>query len=543
MNSPCKVISVGIQPATSEGLKSELSPGEFQLQSAEDLEELVEILKKGIPDIVYLSADTKRVDPFGLCSRLSKTGAGVLLISQSPTRELLIKAARHGAMDVLVFPFKRGSVGLKTDRALIKIGKKTPPEGLERKIDFGTAKTPFDKMKLLIMLVKEVLALPFAVVKIIRLCNDPSSNAGDLEKPVMSDPAIAAMIMQRANSAAFGGVGRISGIQTAVMRIGMKATRNIAASFSVFKLFSKEEKSFGFNRIWFWVHSLTTGICAQVLATLLKHRHPEDAFLAGLLHDIGKMVLDDFMNQEFETALRMANAESIPMWKAEKAIFEANHAYVGSKIAEAWGFPPVVAEGIGRHHFYENLEGETGELSIGGIVCLANQMAKALRAGSGGDHLAEREATAMWKRFPKGLAWRKITEKVVQELKAYTDVLEIPPEQFEMELPEESKGRAGIFLPRATNNGILLQIALEREGFETVAFSSLDEKTLKDGFSVVIGDFTHLENSETAVQLQKVLSSLTEKTIIVPTIDEKNRPTNLDFFWLESQLKTTPASQ
>lgn len=537
MNSPCKVISVGIQPGASEGLKRELSPPEFHFQSVEGLEELVEVLKKGIPDLVYISADMKRVDPFGLCSKLSHAGAGVLLISQSPTRELLIKAARHGAMDVLVFPFQRGSVGSKTDRALIRTGKKAPPEGLERKIDFGTAKTPFNKVKLLVMLVKEVLALPFAVVKIIRLCNDPSSNAGDLEKPVMSDPAIAAMIMQRANSAAFGGIGRISGIQTAVMRIGMKATRNIAASFSVFKLFSKEEKSFGFNRVWFWVHSLATGICAQVLATLLKYRHPEDAFLAGLLHDIGKMVLDDFMSQEFEKALSMANAQCIPMWKAEKTIFEANHSYVGSKIAEAWGFPPVVAEGIGRHHFYEN--GETGELSIGGIVCLANQMAKALGAGSGGDHLAEREAAAMWKRFPKGLPWGKIVEKVVQELQAYTDVLEIPPEQFEMELPAEKKGKAGIFLPRATNNGILLQIALEREGFETVPFSSLDQKTLKDGFSLIIGDFTRLENSETAVQLQKVLSSLTEKTIIVPPVDEKNRPTNLDFFWLESQLKAT----
>jgi putative nucleotidyltransferase with HDIG domain len=324
----------------------------------------------------------------------------------------------------------------------------------------------------------------------------------------------------------------------AVMRIGMRATRNIAASFSVFKLFSKEEKSFGFNRIWFWVHSLTTGICAQALATLLKYRHPEDAFLAGLLHDIGKMVLDDFMNEEFEKALRMANSEVLPMWKAEKAIFEVNHSYIGAKIAQAWGFPPVIAEGIGRHHLYESLETETEGFSIAGIVCLADQMAKALGAGSGGDHLAERAAAAIWSRVPKGVPWGKIIEKVVQELKAYSDVLEIPPEQFEMELPEQRKGKAGIFLPSAANYGNLLQIALERDGFETVPFSSLKEQSLKQsGFALVIGDFTLVENGETAIQLQKALSSQVEKAIVLPATDEKSRPNNLDFFWLESQIK------
>lgn len=538
MNPVYKVIAVCVPAGPYELLKREFSPDAFHVQSTSSLEQLVGILKQGISDVIFLCADTKEFDPFLLCARLSKTGAAVLMTSESPTREVLIKAAKHGAMDVLVSPFQPGAVGLKTDRALIRIGKKRPTEGLGRKIDFGLAKSPFDKVKVLVKNVKEVLALPFAVVKIIRLCNDPSASAADLEKPVMSDPAIAGMIMQRANSAAYAGVGRITNIQRAVMRIGMRSTRNIAASFSVFKLFSSEEKSFGFNRIWFWLHSLTTGICAQGLATLLKYRQPEDAFLAGLLHDIGKMVLDDFMNEEFHKALRTANTEALPIWVAEKSVFEANHSYVGSKIAQSWGFPPVIAEGIGRHHLYESIAAETGELSMGAIVCLADQMAKALQAGSGGDHIAEREAAFLWKQLPKGLNWRTIVEQVVGELKAYTEVLEIPPEQFQMELPQERKGRAGIFLPSGSLYGLLLQIALEREGFETVPFSSLSDKNLKgQGFDLVIGDFTSIQDSEETMQLHESLSSLSGKTVVLPSADARGRPFNLDFFWLETQIK------
>ncbi len=499
-------------------------------------------LKQGIPDLIFMSAEIKEFDPFLLCARLSKGAAAVLMISEAPTRELLIKAARHGAMDVLVSPFQPGTVGPKTDRALVKIGKKTPPEGLEKKVNFGVAKSPFDKVKVLVKNVKEVLALPFAVVKIIRLCNDRSASASDLEKPVLSDPAIAAMIMQRANSAAYAGVGKATNIQRAVMRIGMRATRNIAASFSVFKLFSSEERSFGFNRIWFWLHSLTTGICAQNLATMLKYRQPEDAFLAGLLHDIGKMVLDDFMNEEFHKALRTANAESIPMCMAEKAVFEANHSYIGSKISEAWGFPPVIAEGIGRHHLYETIAVESGQLSMGAIVCLANQMAKALRAGSGGDHLAEREAAPLWRQLPGGIPWKTIIEKIFAELKAYSEVLEIPPEQFQTDLPQEQRGKVGIFVPRGAIYGPLLQMASVREGFDPVLFSSLGDNNLKDQeFAAVIGDLTAVQKSEEAMQLYETLASLSARTIILPRTDGKERPFNLDFFWLETQIGAPPS--
>lgn len=538
MNPSYHGVCVSGKPEWAQILKDYLSSLSLQLEGAERLDELTTILRKGIPDIIYLAAEMKSLDPFALCARLSKAGIPVFMASETPTHELLVKAARHGAMDVLVTPFQSAAVVSKTDRALIKTGKKAPPEGVGRKINFGIAKSPYDKVKVVIKNVKEVLALPFAVVKIIRLCNDPSASATDLEKPVQSDPAIAAMIMRRANSAAFAGIGKTSSIQRAIMRVGMRATRNIAASLSVFKLFSKEEKTFGFNRIGFWIHSLATGICAQSLATLLKYPQPEDAFLAGLLHDIGKMVLDDFLNEDFDRAVRMANTEGIPLRLAEKAVFEADHTYVGSKIADSWEFPSLISEGIGRHHLYERLTDKTEGLSIGTIVCMANQAAKAMQTGNGGDYIAEREASPLWNRLPKGFSWRDFIEKVFEELKAYTEVLEVPSAQFQVELPQRGKGKAGIFLPNSVNYKSLLQIVLERHGLETSIFSSLETAGLKEsGFSLVLADLTSTVNNEKAMQFYSGVTSLSEKNVILPPTDEKNRPFHLDFFWLESQVR------
>ncbi|RJR31538.1 MAG: HDOD domain-containing protein [Desulfobacteraceae bacterium] len=527
-------VSIGLHSEIHEIINRDLSAREFRLQKAEDLSQLGGIIKQGIPDVLYVAADDRRFDPFALSLKLARAGVVVLMISVAPTRELLVKAARHGAMDFLVSPLQPSLAGLKTEQALIKKGKKPPNEGLGTKIDFGSARTPYEKMKVVVKNINELLALPFAVVKIIRLCNDPNASAKDLELPVKSDPAIAAMIMRRANSAAFGSTGRATSIQRAVLRIGMRATRNIASSFSVFKLFEKEEKSFGFNRIWFWQHSLASGICAQALATILKYPQPEDAFLAGLLHDIGKMVLDDFLNEEFDKAIRIANTDGVPMRMAENSIFQTTHAYIGSKLAQAWGFPSAIAEGIGQHHLYQKLA-ETGSgFSLGAIVCMANQMSKAIQAGSGGDYIVERESSSLWNRVPKDLSWRKILGGVLDELNAYTEVLEVPPEKFRLELPASKGGKAGVFLPGAGHFGPILRIALEHKGLEPVFFSTLEKR---DGLTLVIGDLSSVRSREELADLQKGISSIHEKAIVIPPFNEKDTPLNLDFFWLESQLK------
>ncbi len=115
---PYKAVSIGLEPVTLEILKRDLSPKEFRFQSADGMSQLTEILKQGIPDLIYMAADLGgAADPFVLSSRLSKAGIAVLMVSEAPTREILIKAARHGAMDFLVSPLQSSVASMKTDRA------------------------------------------------------------------------------------------------------------------------------------------------------------------------------------------------------------------------------------------------------------------------------------------------------------------------------------------------------------------------------------------------------------------------------------------
>ena len=107
-----------------------------------------------------------------------------------------------------------------------------------------------------------------------------------------------------------------------------------------------------------------------------------------------------------------------------------------------------------------------------------------------------------------------------------------------MELNEEERGTAGIFLSRAMNYGPLLQMALQRQGFETILISSLQDPALREKeITLVIGDLSSVENSEEEIRLHEAISSLPQKNIILPGTDERNRPFQLDFFWLESQVK------
>ena len=375
-------------------------------------------------------------------------------------------------------------------------------------------------------------------MKIIKLCNDPKSNTSDIEIPIKSDPAVAAMVIKRANSAIYGGMGPVRSIPRAIIRLGMRSTRNIAASFSVLKLFVKEDKNLGFNRTWFWMHSLATGICAQLLASELNFKYPEDAFIAGLLHDIGKMIMDDFMSDEYYRALKMANTEGIPIRKAESSLFDVNHAYIGSKVAKTWEFPPIIVDAIEKHHHYTQLANMGNVVSMNDIVCVANQMAKAIQAGNGGDYLVEPAALPLWKFLPENISWENIVDKAFEELRSFIEVLEIPPDQIQITVPKSTEGEVGIFCPHEINYGTILRIALYRKGFKSTKFSSLFDPSVTDRkYSFIICDLTSMEDKGDIKELQSKIGKISDKVIILPATDKNGNPNTLDLFWLEKQIE------
>ena len=124
----------------------------------------------------------------------------MILLHKEPTREILIEAYKNGVSDLIVRPLSSDKILEKVEKALHSSGKMLS-EKEELEIDFSTATSPREKIEVVLGNINELLALPFAVIKLIRLCNSTTSTARDFERPVESDPAISAIIMRRATSA------------------------------------------------------------------------------------------------------------------------------------------------------------------------------------------------------------------------------------------------------------------------------------------------------------------------------------------------------
>lgn len=451
------------------------------------LSEATGFLQKARPDLVYLSSDISGA-LLDIAKMFASGGLPVMIMHQKPTKELVFEALQCGVIDVLVHPFDCKRVLERTHRALVRLGKALP-EKRELKLDFGVSKTPREKVELLLGKAGELLALPFSVARVVQLCNSPTASAADLVQPIRSDPSLTSMILRRANSVVFGGREPCASIQQAVVRIGIRETRNISATFSVFELFSMESMTFGFNRYWFWLHSLSVAAAAQFFARLFKMRQPEDAFLSGLLHDLGKMVLDDFMNQEFQKAIAKAWSESIPIRQAELAMFEIDHAQVGASLAAQWKLPDFVCAAIAGHHQYEKLAAlEKPDLSA--IVCLADMTAKAMLSGHGGDFIIEQGAAQVGKYFPTDLNWPEAVRTIRREVVEQIQALQIASDFFKLSpLPERDQPVA-IVAPEPSPYLHLLQIVFATMGLPFRINASADDARLLEFKPLLcIGDF------------------------------------------------------
>ncbi len=509
----------------------------FFVFGARDLEEATVFLRSNKPDLLFLCSD---VAPsyLDICRLLASKGMPVVLLHPSPTRDLLIDALRCGVMDIVVTPVEPAALRSRTQAALVRLGKALP-EKREIRVDLSAAKTPKDKVNLLLGKVSELLALPFSVSRVIQLCNSPTTSATDLVQPIRVDPALASMILRRANSVAYGGREPCSSTQQAVVRIGIRETRNIAATFSVFDMFSTQTRSFGFNRFWFWLHALTVASAAQFLARRLKLGQPEDAFLAGLLHDIGKMVLDDFLNTDFQAAVAKAGLEAIPIRKAELAIFETDHAFVGGKVAEQWKLPEFVCSAISEHHQYSKFAAEKS-LSLSAVICLADQMAKAMRIGHGADFIIEDEALPLLACLPSGLDWADVVMTIRKDVLDQIQTLKITSDFFNLEPIPERKQTVAILSPEPSPYTNILKIVLAGLGLACRVFPDIDDPELgKESPSFILADYSPFTERDPIAAALFKLGSLAPKYAVISRFSDLEPAVKLpmDTYLLERMLR------
>jgi putative nucleotidyltransferase with HDIG domain len=195
--------------------------------------------------------------------------------------------------------------------------------------------------------------LPAVVTRILQTVNDPRISAEELSRLISLDQGLSSKILRIVNSAYYGFPKRISTVTHAVVILGFNTVRNLVLGVSAFGMLTQKSGSSGLDRTKFWEHCVAVAVASSVMA---KKRRPvnrsvsEEAFIAGLLHDIGKLFLDCYFPVQYAVTLLFGQREALSVLASEQRVLEIDHAAVGRRIAEHWNFPPLLASAIGGHH-------------------------------------------------------------------------------------------------------------------------------------------------------------------------------------------------
>lgn len=211
-------------------------------------------------------------------------------------------------------------------------------------------------------------ALPATVSKVISVTGDPESSAQDLMKAVLPDQAMCLTILKIANSAFFGLPRQVSTIDKAVMVLGFNEIRNIVLGKAVFNSFREAYRN---NRELinsFWEHSFLTGLAAKIISEDIN-RSPSELFIAGLIHDIGKLAMLISLNGDYTDVFESSSAHHPDSYHKEHELFSIGHDEVGYRLLKRWLFPKSLLDTTGCHH--RPLESANDPL-LPGVIQLAD---------------------------------------------------------------------------------------------------------------------------------------------------------------------------
>ena len=213
--------------------------------------------------------------------------------------------------------------------------------------------------------ISEIARLPHITTAVMNASNDPKSSAIDLKEVIESDPALSARILRHVNSSAFAIQEQVTDLQRAISYLGFEQTRNLAITAGVGALFEKDEQIGLYRRSKLWRHLVSVGICARMIAVQRGVSNYEDAFLAGLLHDIGIVLEDRHLPGVFRIVVETLDG-SITLAAAERRYLGFDHTTLGKRVAEVWGFSEAVKAAIRFHHTPAHYKGRHGQI----VVCV-----------------------------------------------------------------------------------------------------------------------------------------------------------------------------
>ncbi len=226
-------------------------------------------------------------------------------------------------------------------------------------------------------------ALPDIVNKVLEEIENPNSNAKDMEKIISNDPVLTAKVLKMSNSAYYGYSREIVTLSEAVIILGIDTLKSLVIAASAFKSLNKDFDGYGLSKGDLWRHSLATALGARLIAKQKNLPNGEKFFVAGLLHDIGKILLTKYIGEFFDAIKELVKMRDLSFDVAEKDVLGFNHSDVGAEVANYWKLPSLFSDVTKFHHTPDLCNTENKQFVE--IVHIADVLSYKLKIGIGFD--------------------------------------------------------------------------------------------------------------------------------------------------------------
>jgi putative nucleotidyltransferase with HDIG domain len=207
--------------------------------------------------------------------------------------------------------------------------------------------------------VRTIPALPTAAARVIILLRDPDVDIKEVIRTIEYDPGLTSNVLRLANSAYFAGPRTISSLRDAIVRLGLNRVFQLVITSAIAPVARQAVKGYDLPPLQLLSHSVAVAVGVEELATRLKRPAPPATFTAGLLHDLGKIILGTFVEIDAAPILSLAYRERISFEVAENQVLGINHAEAGAALLERWNLPVTIVDVVRWHHEPESFTGET----------------------------------------------------------------------------------------------------------------------------------------------------------------------------------------
>ena len=380
------------------GLISKMLAGDFSTDVAHDGLNAVQKLREILPHAIVVEVDIpgngiKLTELLGVNPKYS--GVPIILTAANPSPDMIIRSKNAGADSFLAKPFNPSDLkGRISQLSAVRVeaadaaaegeaateegGEAAPAAGVGAEEDEnGLSSDLTNRVKS----IEGLPSFPATHAEILKLANSEEASSDDIAEKLQLDSGLLATIFKLVNSSGYGFRKKVDSLKLAVTLLGLEEIANLVMAAQVFDKLGNYDDGSGLDATEFWRHSVGVGFAARAISKKLQ-TEAESAFLAGMLHDVGKIVLDRFFVDYYKEVLNIVGDEKTLIVDAEKDVLGITHADIGAVLASEWKFANTYLNTIQYHH----TPGEARRYKR--LVCLihiADGLTRELGFGSGGD--------------------------------------------------------------------------------------------------------------------------------------------------------------